>query len=326
MVSTIRLAFLFALLILLSCAGSGRPGSLYLPSVDEFRGEIQSGRWMRDIRVDYFDGVKTSSAEMQIYFPNGYRQGSKARTLIALHNTSGDMREWERNTKIEGFANMYGFVIVCPNMGSTIYETKYYPETTRKWNGIPGGKWVGEVLIGYLQRRFSLARDRDRTGIFGASSGARGALLIAATYPSHFSVAGGLSGYYDSVSLPRTALLESVYGSQKSFPERWINDDNIIKLAPALKDTAVFLAHGRDDSHYHYEQSRFLAVKLIMLRTEHTAAAKASQKSSDSIAPAENQAYKFELQLMKREYHNWNFWNYKLPKMMEYFDKHLSRD
>lgn len=322
----LRIAVLFMPCILLACGGGAVHREHFKGSVEEYRGTIAPGQWMRDIPLEYIDGGQVRTAKIQIYFPTGYARGKAQRTLIALHNTGGDQRDWERNSRIVGYANTYGFAVVCPGMGSTIYETNYYPETTRKWDGIPGGKWVGEVLVGFIRQRFGLATERKRTGIVGISSGARGAVLISESYPEMFGATAALSGYYDTLSMTKSTLLSSVYGEYAKFEERWKKEDNTIELARNLKDTPVFLAHGKDDAYYNYEQSRFLAVRLLMLRSSHLEAVRGSVKDAAALESIAKSAYQFEMQLMKNEYHNWPFWNYVTPRMMEFFDRRLSRD
>ena len=312
--------------ILLACGGGAVHREHFRGNIERYSGPIAPGQWMRDIPVEYVDGGQTRTAKIQIYFPTGYTREKPQRTLIALHNTGGDLRDWERNSRIVGYANTYGFAVVCPGMGSTIYETQYFPETVRKWDGIPGGKWVGEVLVGFIRQRFNLATDRKRTGIVGISSGARGAVLVAERYPELFGAAAGLSGYYDSLSMTKSTLLASVYGEHSKFEERWKKEDNIIELAGSLKNTPVFLAHGMDDGTYNYEQSRFLAVRLLMLRNTHLESVRGSVKDEAALEAIARSTYPFEMVLMRREFHNWPFWNYVTPKMMDFLNRNLAKD
>lgn len=317
---------LLTLCLLPACGGGATHREHFKGDIEAYRGEITPGQWMRDIPVEYVADGQARTAKIQIYFPPGYARGRAQRTLIALHNTGGDQRDWERNSRLIGHASALGFVVVCPGLGSTIYETSYYPETTRKWDGIPGGRWVGEVLIGFIRQRFNLATERKRTGIVGISSGARGAVLIAERYPEIFGAVAGLSGYYDALSMTKSTLLSSVYGEHRAFEERWKTEDNIIELAKNLKDTPVYLAHGMDDNYHNYEQSRFLAVRLLMLRTSHLESIRGSVKDPAALESIAKTAFPFELTLMRREYHNWPFWNYVTPRMMEFFNKNLPKD
>ncbi|MCX7680301.1 MAG: esterase family protein [Spirochaetes bacterium] len=281
---------------------------------------------MRDIPIEFsFEGT-THRTFMQIYFPKSFKRETTRRTLIALHNTGSDLREWERNSRITYSADEYGFAIVCPNMGVTLYETKFYPETTRKWNAMPGGKWIGEVLIPFLRLRFGLASDRKYTAIAGISAAARGAVLIAETYPHLFGAVGALSGYYDPTSLSKGSAHAKVYGDYDKFQDRWNADDNVLEGAKALQHIPVFIAHGKDDTHYHFEQSRLFAVKLLMLRNSYLETFAKTTTDEELQKKMTQSIYIFELHLVRREYHNWSFWNYMIPQMMRFFHKHLEKN
>jgi dipeptidyl aminopeptidase/acylaminoacyl peptidase len=274
---------------------------------EPYSGNIQPGKWLKGLVVDYLaDGVK-KSAKVQIYFPRGYEKGKTKRALIGLHNYKGSMNEWETKSPMASYADKYGFIIVCPNMGKTIYETKYYPETTRIWDGIPGGRWVAEVLVKYLREAFDIAVDREKTGIFGNSTGARGAVLIACHNPGMFGAVVGLSGDYDPLSMTEDKFLASVYGKYKDFKERWENDDNIIKLAVNLKGVPLMIAHGEKDGEVPYDQSRLLAIRLLQLMN------------------ADKSYIKPEYHLKRWKFHNWDFWKFMVPDMLEFFDRNLKK-
>jgi putative tributyrin esterase len=270
----------------------------------QYRGHIKSGSWLTNIKVEYTAQGQNKFALAQIYFPKNYIKGKNFRTLIGLHSHQGSYRDWERHTSIENYADMYNFIIVCPNMGNTIYETEYFPETTNKWNGIPGGRWIVEILIPYLQENFAICLKGNRIGIFGNSTGGRGALLLAASYPHIFGAAAGLSGDYDPISMPNDRLLTSVYGNFKDFRARWEKKDNIIKLAVNLHNIPVFIAHGEKDMVVPFEQSRILAIRLLQLR----------KNSGEFI---------LEYHLKKYKFHDWSFWGIMTPQMMSFFNEYL---
>ncbi|MFC1671118.1 alpha/beta hydrolase [Spirochaetota bacterium] len=272
----------------------------------EFKGTIKPGKWLRNLKVEYtHKGVK-SSAKVQIYFPKGYEKGDNLRTIIALHDYSGSLRNWEKETNIEKFANMYKFIIVCPAMYKTVYETKFYPQTTYMWGKIPGGKFVGEVLINYLREEFGIAKEREMTGIVGASTGGRGAILLAATYNDTFGAATGLSGDYDSVSLSRTKRFIAVYGKYKYFKKRWHDDDNIMKLAVNLKDTPVYLYHGGKERAIRKGHSVLLAIRLRQLQKKHGG---------------------YEITYLEKKYntHDWDYWRRRVSEFMDFFNEKLKK-
>jgi S-formylglutathione hydrolase FrmB len=190
-------------------------------------------------------------------------------------------------------------------MRRSLYETAYYPETTNKWSGMPGGKYFGEVLIPYLQRTFALAHDRSKTGIMGNGTGGRGAILMAATYPQYFSAAAGFSGDYSPEDIPNSRLLRSVYGEFRRFPERWKNDDNPIHLAENLKDTRVFLSHGGKDTRVNPTQTKIMLIKLNILYNSGVINHKPMGRNFPSLT------------------HDWIYWRAVLPHAMVFFNESL---
>lgn len=281
----------------LSCSSAG----------ERFDFTAIAGRWS-DVQVNYPVQNVSRSVQLRIYFPKISPKAHSPRVLIALHDYNRTNREWSDYTDIKSYADQYGFVIVCPNMGQTSYETKFYAETVRPWDGVPGGKWVGEVLVPFLQKRFRLARDRETTGILGVSNGARGSILIACSYPNIFGAAAGISGYYDKSVLADKRIITSVYGKYAVFKSRWESDDNIINLASRLKNTRVFLAHAARDRDIPIEQSQLLGIRLRQLQ----------KKSPDR--------YKFEYQ-ESESYHpqEWRHSRSVVGDMMRFFDKNLEK-
>ncbi len=301
-------------LLLASCESASRGSS----SASQYRfrpyeGTISPGEWNRSLEVEFSAEGATVRVPVQIYFPRQYVRGNAARTLIGLHSYAGSMSDWEKKTPVTEYAERFNFVVVCPQTQGTLFETKYYPETTMKWGPIPGGRWVGEVLIPYLRQSLNLATDRKKTGIFGHSWAARGAVLVASTYPQFFGAAAGLSGNYDMLANNRSKRFAMVYGDYNSFTERWNSDDNLIRLAENLKDIPLFLAHGEYDNDVHHDQTRMFAMRMIQLRN------RAREKGPDSAS------YRFDLVLRKQEFHDWSFWRTATRSMMPFFNQYLER-
>jgi S-formylglutathione hydrolase FrmB len=189
-------------------------------------------------------------------------------------------------------------------MKSTVYETRFYPETQIKWGSVPGCEFIGKTLIKFLQKKFSLAGSKSSTGIAGIANGGRGALLAAINYNGTFGAAVGLSGDYDPLSMTGEKRLISVYGDPKAFPSRWENDDNIVNMADKLQKTAVFLAHGGKDGYVPSGQSLILAVKIQQLK---------KRKGG------------FDFTFVEKKYgsHDWRFWQSMTSDVMAFFDTKL---
>lgn len=240
---------------------------------------------------------------VKIYFPKDYSKNS--RTIIALHDYDGSMNSWQNNTNIAYYANMYNFVIVCPHMPRTVYESQFFDETALRWNDMPAALWIGNILIPYLKNTAGVKIDKSSLGVCGFSIGARGALRVAELYNTTIGAAACLSGYYDMLSHTKNSMFVAVYGKYADHPERWVAVDNAIDDAKNLKDVAVFLAHGNKDSRVPMEQSFMLALKLKQLQKE--------QKSG----------YNFTFVEKKYKMHDWNFCQSVLPEMMAFFNENL---
>lgn len=265
---------------------------------------IQPGRWLKNIHVDAeYEGHK-SSTKIQIFFPRNYEPGKKIRTIIALHSYGSSEREYELNSSIESYANKYNFAIVCPSMGKTVYENSFYPETSYKWNAVPGAKFTGETLLNYLNKNYGLALTKSSTGIMGLTVGAYGALTVAAKYSSRFGAAAGISGFYDPTTIQGGRIIEAVYGSHKKHSERWENEASVIALAEKLSGVPVFLYHGTGGDAYNPGQSRMLAIRI-----------KSLQKSSSSYSVTYSES--------KSGYQGWLYWKRQIPEVLEFMDQHL---
>ncbi|MCX8124333.1 MAG: alpha/beta hydrolase-fold protein [Spirochaetes bacterium] len=240
---------------------------------------------------------------VKIYFPKDYSKSS--RTIIALHEYEGSMNSWPNNTNIAYYGNMYNFVIVCPHMPRTVYESQYFDQTTIKWNEMPAAIWIGSVLIPYLSNTVGIKTDKRSLGVCGFSIGARGALRVAQLYKSTVGAIACLSGYYDMLSHTKNSMFTAVYGKYTEYQERWAAVDNAIDDAKNLNDVSVFLAHGNKDSRVPMEQTFMLALRLKQLQKE--------QKGG----------YNFSFVEKKYKMHDWNFCQSVLPEMMAFFNENL---
>ena len=301
------LLLLLAISLVIGCGGAGMQrasGSVDF-TASKYTGTITPGTWVHEqIRYKY-DGEE-ALVNLQIYFPKNYTLRKTYRTVIMLHGYRGSQRDWPANSSIVSLAELYSMAIVCPSMGSTLYESVYFPETTNKWGPMPGGLFVSNVLVPYLQKTFYLATKENYTGIMGNSTGGRGAILAAERNPNMFGATAGISGDYDPVSMPRNRLHASVYGPYKDFPERWQKIDNPMELAERLKGTPIFLGHGDKDSVVPKEQSLIFVVRLNQL-----------EKDGGKYIKV-NKVYPYRM-------HNWELWSKSLHDVMRFFDEKLEK-
>jgi S-formylglutathione hydrolase FrmB len=224
--------------------------------------------------------------KINIYLPKNYNSTAKPFPLVIALPGWGRIplaHEWETKAKASIQAENAGCVLVLVEVSKTAYETSFYPETNKwfKWGNIPGTLWVGEVVLPFVKAHFNVDKTGRKTGIFGLSTGGRGAVFIPQTYPKSFRAAVSMSGDFDRVMIynwtkkthknimaydPPSVYM---YGHPRN-PEilkRWQTKDNPSskKNILALKNNkiSVLLIHGKADYVVLDNQSSTLYKKLI---------------------------------------------------------------
>jgi hypothetical protein len=196
------------------------------PAWSDARPAPDAGRWLEPVKVTGKIDGKSATAAMLVYVPRGYpvarpRHVSSAAgppaagaarkypLVIALHGWNHAPETFRDQGELARWADTYGVVLAVPAMGTTIYETALYPQSKRPWGPVPGARWVGEVVLPYLRAHYAVRGDRAHTAVIGYSTGGRGAVLLAETYPE-FTFAGSASGTFDLMRLdPRAASTRS---------------------------------------------------------------------------------------------------------------------
>jgi S-formylglutathione hydrolase FrmB len=267
-----------------------------------------AGRWSEPIKITGTLDRKTMTAPMLVYLPRGYpgappdqARGSdkgpdtttgarKYPLVIALHGWNHSPEMFRDKGDLTRWADTYGVVIAVPAMGTTIYETSLYPQSKRAWGTVAGTRWVGEVVLPYVRASYPVLTDRGHTAVIGYSTGGRGAVLLAETYPE-FRFAGSASGTFDLMRLAPSEgeykIHAVVYGPRDKFKDRWELDNCISPARLAkLTGTQLFIAHSSKDK-------SVLPDQLDALRE----------------ALAANPAIKAEFVLSPDGGHTWDYWN-----------------
>ena len=253
--------------------------------------------WSDPITVTGTIDGQTSSGTMRVYLPRGYSKSQQYPLLIGLHGWNDSAENWKSKGDLAALADQYGFVVAVPNMGKTIYETHFYPESKTRWAAIPGSRWVAEVILPWLRSNYSVWPDRAHTAVIGYSTGGRGAVLLAEAYPQ-FAFAGSLSGTYELMTLEPSEgeykIHAAVYGDREQFQPRWALD-NVVSpdRLEKLSGTRLFIAHGADDRVVNPNQ-------LESLRK--------AMKGSPVEA---------ELVVVPQAGHDWKFWSSQWPRAFE---------
>jgi len=212
-------------------------------------GPMAAGRWLEPQPVEgRCGGSASGSALVRVYLPRGYTPARRWPLVIALHGWNHEASRWS-GLGLGPLADRHGLVVVAPEMGTSLYERAFYPETVQAWGPAPGACWIGEVVLPWARRTLAVDGARGRTAVLGYSAGGRGALLVAARRPD-FAFAASLSGTYDLFALDEGSgeylIHERAFGPRGAFAERWRGEELPLG-APALASTTLWLAHGAAD-------------------------------------------------------------------------------
>ena len=101
--------------------------------------------------------------------------------LWLLHGGSDNYTDWHNCTKVQLFAEEYGYAVVMPDAQQSSYANMAY-----------GPNWLDfylDELPEYMYSRFPLSRAREDNFISGMSMGGFGTVKLALLQPERFSVA-----------------------------------------------------------------------------------------------------------------------------------------
>lgn len=113
---------------------------------------------------------------MQVLFP---LVGSPPyATLYLLHSLNDDSYAWMRRTGIEALVRSLPLVVVMPD--------GYRGFFTDNEEGPAYAKYIGEEVVAFVERTFSVRAERRARAIGGASMGGYGALRVGLAYSDRF--------------------------------------------------------------------------------------------------------------------------------------------
>lgn len=243
------------------------------------------------------------SGRMLVYLPVGYGAAGPMPLVVALHGWGHTPEHWRDKSVVAELADRYGVVVACPDMGRTVYETRFFPETTGGWGSVPGTPWLLQVVIPWVRMHYDVRAESEQQAILGYSTGGRGA-VVALEHGADFGFCASLSGTYDLTTLaPGTGeykIHAVVYGERAKFPERWCAESSLDPAASGtLLASEVFVAHGTGD-------------RVVDVR-----------QAGEMVARLKAFAVKGCVDLVPGAGHDWAFWNSALPTAFAMFNRKL---
>jgi len=218
-----------------------------------------------DTLIVYSNSMK-KEIKNTVILPNSYlAEGKKFPVLYLLHGAGADYRTWVTYyPEIKDYADMYNFIIVCPDGGKTSWyfdspiDRSYQYET-----------YISKELVEKLDKSYNTSAKREDRAVMGLSMGGHGAFYLAVKHPDIWSAALSSSGGLDIRPFPNKWDIAKRLGSMKDYPERW-GKNTVINMIHLIKadSTKLFFDCGTDD--FFYPANKKFHEKLLYMNIQHT--------------------------------------------------------
>ncbi|WP_379089691.1 alpha/beta hydrolase [Pedobacter sp. UC225_65] len=130
--------------------------------------------------------LKTNDSVL-VYKPSTYQKSQKYPVVYLLHGHSANYRSWSKLADLQALANLYGFMIVCPDG----LKKSWYLNSLNK-DSLQYESFFIKELLPKIASLY--ATDAKKYFITGASMGGFGAMSLLISYPNLFLSAGSTSG------------------------------------------------------------------------------------------------------------------------------------
>lgn len=212
-------------------------------------------------------------------------------TFYLLHGLSDDHTIWHRRTRIEWYVRDLPLIVVMPDGFRGFY--------TNNDAGPQYAKYMGEELVGFIERSFPARRSRSARCIGGLSMGGYGALRLGLGYPDTFASVNSHSGALMHARKAQTVMDPAEF--RRIFGPRPENTDHDL---------------------VHLTQKARRAGKLPRIRID---------CGTEDFLLQENRQFHDVLQRMKvpHEYaefpgtHNWDYWDTHVQEALAFHAKNL---
>jgi len=201
--------------------------------------------------------IRLNNTLVDLKFPQGEIKGA----ILMLPGWNFSRTKTCEHTSFCSEALKLGFVLICPEMGKSLYASGTYPETRKDWALFPQLKFITDTLQPFVRVKYNLLKEGQSNFIYGISTGARGGALILENTGKLYSGAALLSGDYNQCLDTADNLMKGFYGSYTKYKSRWEGPDNPLLNLSKIK-CPVYLGHGKNDKVVPFQQTLILFEKL----------------------------------------------------------------
>ena len=222
-------------------------------------------------------------------------------TILVLPGWNFPRTDWCEKSSLCKQALAQGYCLVMPEMGKSIYPTRYYPHSRKDWLAYPTLTWLCDTLLDTLTKKYNLFLPKEKGGknfVLGLSTGGRGTVLVLMKKPELWTAGAALSGDYIPEKLPTDNLLTGVYGAFATHKDLWMGEDNPYQNVHRLK-TPLYLGHGKKDAVVPVSQTELFYQKL--------------KTTSPDM--------KVELRLHDSAGHDYRYWDSEVKPMLDFFNE-----
>jgi S-formylglutathione hydrolase FrmB len=222
--------------------------------------------------------------------PDHYsKKGKQLPVLYLLHGAGGNQKDWIKNIpEIKEYADLYNFIIVCPDGNSTSWYFDSPVDSTMKYE-----TYVAKELVEFIDHNYQTIKSTSGRAITGLSMGGHGAFYLSFRHQDVYGAAGSMSGGVDIRPFPKNWEIAKRLGTLEQNPQNW-EKNTVINMVDLLKGGSLKIIFdcGVDDFFYTVNQN--LHQKLLENKIPH-----------DYIQrPGE---------------HNWDYWRNSIKYQALYF-------
>jgi len=191
----------------------------------------------------------TPGPGVEIYAPDTNPPDGWLRVVIVLHGWDHRTDVWRDHVDVAALANRYGWLIVAPETGRSVFERALYGR--RMWSSMAAVPWVLEIVLPWVDARYPTNTDVGSAAVVGYSTGGRGAAILGGL-DARFGFVGSVSGTFDLMTLePGTGeyrIHAAVFGERDGEADRWYSEDvRAVDTQDGLARPRWVIAHGAQD-------------------------------------------------------------------------------